>query len=215
MKKFLDKAVKKGVWKMSNTFPTPKALHQTIAPDPDPVRFPDREHIINAMEIEGAKTNRTKIPKPIYSMNSTSEQQAELKKKYGFSNWYDWNCANWGTKWDCNSRDTSISIMTDTDFAVTFSSAWSPPALWVIRMMDKYPKLRFSLTYMETGSWFAGNIYQDDNGDVCENEGEPINQTLDGELVEDSDDEEKGDFKVISTGEYVTWDDIETINPFE
>ena len=46
-------------------------------------------------------------------------------KDFGFDNWYEWNCANWGTKW--NSYDVEIESNFDDELTINFSTAWSCP----------------------------------------------------------------------------------------
>ena len=54
-------------------------------------------------------------------------------------NWYDWNCSNWGTKWnayeceiliDCNGKHNDI-------LEIKFTTAWCPPEAWVKRLAEK------------------------------------------------------------------------------
>lgn len=44
-------------------------------------------------------------------------------------NWYEWNCENWGTKWDAGQDGLKIEILKDVIhiFCIT---AWSPPKKW-------------------------------------------------------------------------------------
>lgn len=42
----------------------------------------------------------------------------------GFDNWYDWQVANWGTKWDPDLQGADFD---GTTLSVSFDSAWSPP----------------------------------------------------------------------------------------
>lgn len=49
-----------------------------------------------------------------------SPEMTENRKKYGYSSWYDFACANWGTKWD----GLPVDIY---DGVIEFESAWSIP----------------------------------------------------------------------------------------
>lgn len=43
---------------------------------------------------------------------------------YNAQGWYNWNCANWGTKWDiCDPQDG----MVDGQYECNFNTAWAPP----------------------------------------------------------------------------------------
>jgi len=76
---------------------------------------------------------------------------------HGFNNWYDWNNANWGTKWD--TTVTSSSVDGDT-VSLSFDTAWSPP----IAMYNTLVTQGFTVVadYYEPGMMFCG-IW--DNGD--------------------------------------------------
>ena len=54
--------------------------------------------------------------------------EREMCAAEGIPNWYDWNCENWGTKWDV---DPTLSFSETDDEAAQiegyFVSAWSPP----------------------------------------------------------------------------------------
>lgn len=79
--------------------------------------------------------------------------QMELNKKYfGYVDWYDWNCANWGTKWEvCEPFCTGH----DKDYlTASFDTAWSPP----IQFYEKMKELGFAIRafYYEPGMAFCG-----------------------------------------------------------
>lgn len=89
-------------------------------------------------------------------------QQAKNVKKYGYKDWYDWEYANWGTKWgDCETSMTSEEVVKAEDDEYSncefvFDSAWGSPVELIIRISALYPKLMFGVTYEETGMMFAG-----------------------------------------------------------
>ena len=85
------------------------------------------------------------------------EFQQNLNIKYfGFRNWYDFCCANWGTKWDVSgeviSEESNLLV-------VEFESAWSPP----LDFYGTIQNLGFEVTayYWEPGMAFAGRFDQD------------------------------------------------------
>ena len=91
--------------------------------------------------------------------------RAENLEKHGYSNWYDFNVARWGTKWDIN-----ISGQCDRDddglgFSGSFDTAWSPPMGVVEKLMaDGY---EVTLYYYEPGMGFVGK-YEDGCDDYYE-----------------------------------------------
>ena len=72
------------------------------------------------------------------------EEQALLNKaKYGYTDWYEWKCAEWGTKWD--AVESYIDHNDINYFAVTFDTAWAPPVSWIENIMKDFPDLQFIL----------------------------------------------------------------------
>lgn len=84
-------------------------------------------------------------------------KKAELKAKYGYESWYDWNIANWGTKWDVGNSQ-GINTWDDHELVAYFDSAWSPPVRAYERLEEQ--GFRVYATWYEPGSAFAG-IYDE------------------------------------------------------
>ena len=72
--------------------------------------------------------------------------------KYGAKNWYDWNIANWGTKWDFELEN--VNRIDEYTISGSFESAWSPP----IEAYKKLEELGFEVEafYHEPGMAFVG-----------------------------------------------------------
>ena len=93
------------------------------------------------------------------SFGDDAQQKAlELREqtnveKYGYKNWYDFQVANWGTKWDVSGEAVEI----DEDglgFSGAFESAWAPP----VRIAEALVEQGFEVTlyYYEPGMAFVG-----------------------------------------------------------
>ena len=84
--------------------------------------------------------------------------RAENKAKYGYDNWYDFNVANWGTKWDINISDVCDRDEDGLGFNGSFDTAWSPP----MGILEKLTQQGFDVTlyYYESGMGFVGK-YED------------------------------------------------------
>ena len=79
-------------------------------------------------------------------------KRAEMKDKYGYASWYDWNIANWGTKWDlCDVTKTRIDANT---IQLSFESAWLPPIEAYDRLLEE--DFEILAYYYEPGMCFAG-----------------------------------------------------------
>lgn len=81
----------------------------------------------------------------------------ELQRRYGATSWYEWNTANWGTKWP--ATDVEVEYRSGDERAVIhFSTAWSPPVPVVTKLAEKFPQLDFDLRYYEGGAAFKGRL---------------------------------------------------------
>jgi len=81
---------------------------------------------------------------------------AENIEKYGYGNWYDFCCGEWGTKWDVGS-DGTTDVHPDGKMLHTyFDSAWSPP----INAYEKLVEMGFGVEamYYEGGMCYAGTF---------------------------------------------------------
>lgn len=75
-------------------------------------------------------------------------------------NWYDWNCNNWGTKWDMTIID--FNREDDHTVWVSFETAWSPPiALYEFLTEEGWEVEGY---YHESGCAFCGK-YTNEDGD--------------------------------------------------
>ena len=124
----------------------------------------------------------TVVPMP-EELNITSgrlgdgAEQAELEaksaanlEKHGFANWYDFNVAKWGTKWEIGGNGDTAEIDVDgLSFSAPFESAWSPP----IGVCEALVEQGFDVTlyYYEPGMGFVGK-WEDGIDDCYEYGGE-------------------------------------------
>lgn len=83
-------------------------------------------------------------PRELYDTLSGSygdeEKNRELRiqeesniEKYGYKNWYDWCVANWGTKWDIDTKAGESYVSGDIFYA-NFDTAWSPPIEFLMHL---------------------------------------------------------------------------------
>jgi hypothetical protein len=82
----------------------------------------------------------------------TNDHEKANREKYGYGSWYDFNIANWGTKWDVNSDN--VAIEDANTLTAGFDSAWAPPTRAYEQLMD----LGFEVEafYYEPGMQFVG-----------------------------------------------------------
>lgn len=106
-------------------------------------------------------------PKGSFGESEKQKQMEEMQKankaKYGHADWYDWNCANYGSKW--SDFDGVFGTITPTELNMTFMSAWSPIGEGIRNVSKKFPTLDFVLSYEEGGMAFCGG-YAFRNGEI-------------------------------------------------
>lgn len=113
-------------------------------------------------------------PQELRDTVANFEPNDAMLAKYGYSNWYDWQVANWGTKWDVGGDDGMTQRIDDNTLQASFDSAWAPPTQAYERLIE----LGFYVKayYDEPGMAFCG-VWEGDteNGffdDYCEYSGE-------------------------------------------
>jgi len=108
------------------------------------------------------------IPCPRELLETTAQfgandEEKANKARLGYSSWYDFNIANWGTKWDIS--DASVEVQDANTLKASFDTAWSPP----IEAYGRLEALGFTVTafYYEPGMAFVGK-YEDGDDDSYE-----------------------------------------------
>jgi hypothetical protein len=78
------------------------------------------------------------------SRGLTQKLADEYKKKFGYAEWYGWQNANWGTKWNAYDQ-----IFNEASKVITFDTAWSTPQRAMYHLSTKYPTLRFKVEFAD------------------------------------------------------------------
>jgi hypothetical protein len=91
-------------------------------------------------------------PKELLEAVANFTKNEDMVAKHGYSSWYDFNIANWGTKWDVSSDN--VEIVDANTLTAGFDSAWAPPTRAYEQLMD----LGFEVEafYYEPGMQFVG-----------------------------------------------------------
>lgn len=82
-------------------------------------------------------------------------------REAGIRSWYDWNVANWGTKWDACHVQVIEDDLDDGTLVYRFDTAWSPPVPVVEAMIEALPDFRVRLHATEPGMGFQVFVYPD------------------------------------------------------
>ena len=86
--------------------------------------------------------------------------------------WYEWNVANWGTKWDLCDVNFDGAVE-DKIIVYSFESAWSPISPVVEALAKEFKQLSFNYAFYETGSDYWGEV-EYKKGEVVSEEGGDI-----------------------------------------
>jgi hypothetical protein len=89
---------------------------------------------------------------------SLGEKEREECAAKGIDNWYDWQVANWGTKWDIGLEGLEYEQDGDVGYITGwFDSAWSPPITAYETFCEQNPDCSLDAWYEEGGMDFAGH----------------------------------------------------------
>jgi hypothetical protein len=119
--------------------PIPKELENTQAP----TRIISQEEY-DLQEKRIADGNLSDNEKNFgLSRGLTQELVDEYRKRFGASDWYDWQRSNWGTKWNAyeqNNIDENV---------IEFQTAWSTPYKLFINLSKMFPEVTFEVRYAD------------------------------------------------------------------
>ena len=122
--------------------------------------------------------------------NGDEQKELEAKsaanlEKHGYANWYDFNVANWGTKWEIGGNGDEAERDEDgLGFSAPFDSAWSPP----IGVCEALVEQGFEvvLYYYEPGMGYCGKF--EDGYDEYYEYGSENSKTVRAAIGSDLDD---------------------------
>ena len=113
-------------------------LLNTFIPCPEDLRFTEAVYYPEGHELKEAQDLK----------------ESRNIEKHGFRNWYDWQVAHWGTKWDVGGESESADIE-DGVLTLSFDSAWSPP-LEAFATLEDVCGFEIEAYYYEPGMAFCG-----------------------------------------------------------
>jgi hypothetical protein len=89
----------------------------------------------------------------------TPAQVQYLQDNYGAADWYNWNLANWGTKWDIDACNPELS---GSEAVFDFETAWGPPEGVALTLSKLFGGCTVTLDFFEAGCDFGGRtVYRD------------------------------------------------------
>ena len=133
------------VSKVVDIFESKDTVFGKIIPSPDWDNTPYKGELPKRVEHKNPKTGEV------------SFVTMEFPDGTNDSRWYDWNIANWDTKWDV-AGSVEIEEQDSEIVEINFNTAWSPPEAICSKLREMFPDLSFSWFYDEPGMEFAGYL---------------------------------------------------------
>ena len=98
-------------------------------------------------------------PKNMFRDNLSQEDKERLKSE-GVPNWYDWQCENWGTKWNAYECEFRKENLVGDWFGLTyeFLTAWSTPEPVIRKLVLDWPDLEISGGWVDEGYEGCGSF---------------------------------------------------------
>lgn len=138
--------------------PLPKDLEGTTAP---PRIVSEEEYHAMRKRIDAG--DLTEAEKKLgVSMPITEDMRDDLIAKYGAADWYDWQCENWGTKWNAYSQELL------EDGRIIFQTAWSSPSAIFETLSSQHPEVYFTVKFADEDFGSNTGQYTFYNGEAIE-----------------------------------------------
>lgn len=144
----------KGNW-CDSIIPTPKELSRIITGCSNSVIVDKNDKWFSREEL-GIAFNDP-LPEGYTERDLTEEENERLVEKYGFDNWYNWNCEVRGSKWGVTIEDEieiEEGVLGGWYICLSYESAWAPN----LGVSKKLVEMGFDVEhqYWESGNDFAG-----------------------------------------------------------
>lgn len=138
--------------------PIPKELKGTVSP----MRIVSQEEY-DIQEKKIATNDLTENEKNWGLSRSLTQALAdEYKEKFGHCDWYGWQTANWGTKWNAYEQHEI------DENVIEFDTAWSTPYSLLVNLSKKYPQVTFEVEYADEDFGYNVGKYVLLNGETID-----------------------------------------------
>lgn len=133
---------------LTRLVPMPAILEGTTAPTPEsPEPHPNWIKWLADGEI-----TQERYDEMCAGQKDRYENGQAAKAATGFSDWWEWQIKNWGTKWG----DSSTRLVLHNDeITGTFVSPWGPPVEGLVAISNLYPTLSFRVMWREEGGSYG------------------------------------------------------------
>jgi len=130
-----------------------------LPPPPELLRVGSPTRIVSEEEYQAALKEYETLPDDSIAkaigLPITQAMSDDYKSRFSADNWYDWRCANYGTKWGMYEINFGGFVASDT-VLFTYDTAWSPATEYYLNIGKKFPTLRFTHYFGDEGGGFLG-----------------------------------------------------------
>ena len=111
----------------------------------------DFNNLIPSPDWDNTPNEDGELPNEIEEIRNSNGLLVMSIKKFPTSGkrderWFNWNCENWGTKWNAFEGTRYICECGD-EVRYTFETAWGAPKEILIALKEQYPDLQFNWFY--------------------------------------------------------------------
>lgn len=95
------------------------------------------------------------------------DEWIDLQQKHGQTlDWYSWNIAHWGTKWQGyeTTEEPSYTRPDGGEHAISFETAWSHPEPVIVALSQKFPDETLTVSYADEDLGRNLGVYTINNG---------------------------------------------------
>lgn len=138
--------------------PIPKELEGTVSP----MRIISQQEY-DEQERKIREDDLTEFERALgLSRGLTQALANEYKQKFGHCEWYSWQTANWGTKWNAYDQ-CEID-----EHIIEFDTAWSNPHDLMIKLSKMFPEVTFEILYADEDFGYNVGAYTLLNGQTID-----------------------------------------------
>lgn len=114
-----------GKYCFSSWFPMPETYHKY-----DTTNYPNGSRLV----VGDNMSNGEKVTQEL--IDAYKQATKEQKEKYGVVGWYEWNCANYGCKWD--EEFESLEFNGEDTIEIDVTTPWSAPIKFLMKLSVRY-----------------------------------------------------------------------------
>lgn len=138
--------------------PMPEELMSVTSP----VRIVSDDQYANEMIERDIRLKKN--PDDIFSQTHsiTKKMYDDYVNKFGCTDWYEWACSNWGTKWNAYEQskgESTTSENGDVSEVIFFQTAWSTPYKVILKLSELFPLVDIEVKFADEDAGSNCGVY--------------------------------------------------------